>query len=88
MEFMKGVQDYGTAPEIYVDGVERVALLSPSIVRVSLFAPYNFVGKPELRTVCHLLWDRQRFLAAGAQADQARAAMAFADGFRLAVARH
>lgn len=84
MQFTTGVMDYGTAPEIFVDGVERVSLVSPGIVRVSLFAPYHVGAVNELRTVLHLLWDRQQFIKAGMNYDAARSAVAFADGFRMA----
>jgi hypothetical protein len=84
MEFINGVLDYGTAPEIYVHDIERVTLLSPGIVRVSLFAPYHVGQEQEMRTVIHLLWDRQRFIKAGESYNRARAAVSFADGFRLA----
>jgi hypothetical protein len=84
MEFINGVLDYGTAPEIYVHDIERVTLLSAGIVRVSLFAPYHVGQQQEMRTVIHLLWDRQRFIKAGTNYDRARAAVAFAEGFRLA----
>jgi hypothetical protein len=84
MEFTPGVLDYGTAPEIHVDGVQRTTLISPGIVRVTLYAPFHLAERQELRTVLHLLWDRERFLAAGAIYDQARAAVAFANGFRVA----
>lgn len=83
MEFMEGVMDYGTAPEIYVGGIERVALLSPGIVRVSMWAPYRSGQGHELRTVLHTLWDRERFISIGQSYDQARIAMAFAEGFRI-----
>lgn len=83
MEFRSGVVDYGNAPEIFVDGVERVSLISPGIVRVSLFAPHHVGAINELRTVIHLLWDRQQFVKAGVNYDAARAAVAFADGFRV-----
>jgi hypothetical protein len=84
MEFATGVLDYGTAPEIHVDGVQRTTLISPGIVRVTLYAPFHLAQRQELRTVLHLLWDRERFLAAGPIYDRARAAVAFGDSFRLA----
>lgn len=83
MEFVKGVMDYGIAPEVYVDGVERVAMPSPGIVRITLFAPFHLGDRTELRTALHLLWGRESFLATSATYERARAAVAFSEGFRI-----
>lgn len=83
MEFARGVLDYGTAPEIYVDGIQRAALISPSIVRVSFYAPFHLADRQELRTVLHLVWDRERYLAAGALYDRLRREPEFALGCPL-----
>lgn len=84
MEFVSGVVDYGIAPEIYVHDVERVVLISPNIVRVSLFAPFiTGPQKTELRCAIHLLWDRQRFLACRKVYDRASKAVAFSENFKL-----
>jgi hypothetical protein len=84
MDIEAGVIDYGNAPDIYVHGVQRVVLLSPGLVRVSLFAPYPSGSALEMRTTLHLLWDRERFLKMGPVYDQARSAVAFAGAFQLA----
>jgi hypothetical protein len=83
MQFRNGVLDYGTAPEIYVDGVERVMVPSPGIVRVTLFTPYEAKGRVELRTALHLLWDRGRFLEMQEVYNRARAAVALANGCQM-----
>jgi hypothetical protein len=85
MEFVKGVLDYGTAPEIHVDGTERIDLVSPGIVRVTLFTPFSMNDGTELRRAVHLLWDRHRFMNMGSCYAQARAVLANEDGPRFKV---
>ena len=58
MELVGSLVDFGNAPEIHVDGIARIDLISPNIVRVTYFTRHiGPDGKVENRTALFVDWD-------------------------------
>jgi hypothetical protein len=57
MEMLNAVVDFGTAPEIHVDGIARVERVSANVIRVTYFTRHKTSQGIENRIVLHTDWD-------------------------------
>ena len=59
MEFVGNIVDFGTAPEIRIDNISCIELVSPNVVRVTYSTKHKLPnGEYEYRVALHIDWDK------------------------------